>query len=281
MFVLARQRRVPVYTDDRALRILLLQAGIPSFGTPALLDALVTDGRLSVEARDSERDQLRRLRGVGVTVSVDELVRIAERADWAPSETAIRALADPAPWKSDFGAHAVTLIDFLRRANRERPDRLRTWTRHVLVSMTDTVSLSRAHGLRPVTQRERILYCAERLMLGVLATAFEDRPPWLLVPAREALRRILIEDFGMHYDPYPEALEEVERHLARLSGKPGSPLGILVQLPLMEQTEMVGLGDYRDYLRRSIARHVPPAPLRPPLPSSPTRGHQGGPRRRR
>jgi hypothetical protein len=47
-----------MYSDDRVIRVLARQAGLPSFGTLAIVEALAKRGLLTGEAKDRAREAL-------------------------------------------------------------------------------------------------------------------------------------------------------------------------------------------------------------------------------
>jgi tetratricopeptide (TPR) repeat protein len=49
---------LPLYSDDRVIRVLALQAGLPTFGTLAIIDALASRGLLTDDAKDRAREAL-------------------------------------------------------------------------------------------------------------------------------------------------------------------------------------------------------------------------------
>jgi TPR-GreAB-C-PIN type conflict system protein len=54
----AERLSLPLYSDDRVIRILAHQAGLPTFGTLAIVEALAKRGLLAGDANDHARDQL-------------------------------------------------------------------------------------------------------------------------------------------------------------------------------------------------------------------------------
>jgi hypothetical protein len=49
---------LPLFSDDRVIRILAREAGIPSFGTIAITEALTRRGLLTDDAKDRARAAL-------------------------------------------------------------------------------------------------------------------------------------------------------------------------------------------------------------------------------
>ena len=56
---IAVRERLPIYTDDRVLRLVYRQAGIPTFGTVALLEILAERSMVTAEEHDEVCEALR------------------------------------------------------------------------------------------------------------------------------------------------------------------------------------------------------------------------------
>ena len=85
-------------SDDLALRGLARSLGIPTFGSIAMLDALVVAGHLDAAARDAALLQFRRHRVVDLPFDAAQLRALAEADQWRPGP-AYFALTRPATWQ--------------------------------------------------------------------------------------------------------------------------------------------------------------------------------------
>lgn len=95
---LAKQHGVTVLSDDLALRGLARSLGIPTFGSIAVLDALVAMGHLDRAARDAALLELRRNWVVDLPFDAEQLRTVAEADQWRPGP-AYSALTRPATWQ--------------------------------------------------------------------------------------------------------------------------------------------------------------------------------------
>jgi hypothetical protein len=96
---LAEREQKPLYSDDRYVRTNARRAGIPAFGTIAVLDALAARGFITKEQRLAARRQLRERGGAGVGVTVEELLDEARAVDWELTPSLRNALLDPTAWR--------------------------------------------------------------------------------------------------------------------------------------------------------------------------------------
>lgn len=282
-FLAARRRQLAVYSDDRFVRALLLQAGVKAFGTTALLDALHEHNHLTEEQVDQLRDRMRQRRASGVTPRVQELLRHAAKADGAVNDAVRGALVDPAPWRADYVAQLRRVVDFLREVNLAYPEHLEAWTGAVLDAMQVGVALSRVGGAGPVTAREATEHHATGLLLMVLASALDEEPPGLLKRFRPALQKAL-PTRDVHVDLLPAAMAALERflHDANLSSG-GTPIRVVAQLPFADQLRVIGLPDRDEYLRHVLLRQLPLSRAYKPMASTsnPSRSGRRAKRRRK
>jgi hypothetical protein len=95
---LAKQQGLAMLSDDLALRGLAHSLGIPTFGSIAVLDALVAAGQLDAAARDAALLQLRRHWVVDLPFDAAQLRALAEADQWQPGP-AYFALTRPATWQ--------------------------------------------------------------------------------------------------------------------------------------------------------------------------------------
>jgi tetratricopeptide (TPR) repeat protein len=95
---LAKQQGVALLSDDLALRGLARSLGIPTFGSIAVLGALVAAGHLDTAARDAALLQFRRHWVVDLPFDAAQLRALAEADQWQPGP-AYFALTRPATWR--------------------------------------------------------------------------------------------------------------------------------------------------------------------------------------
>ena len=249
----AQRLRVPVYSDDRGVRALARQAGIATFGTTALLDALQQRGDISEAALLDARRMLRANGFMGATPTVEELVALLNAADGEPSESLRVAFHDLAPWRAEYGVHVGTLVDFLRRVLVEHPATFDDWVTRVLDAMVENVVLSRADGNAP-THYESISWHAQWLFTVAWASvdfgSFTSRE--FLKAFHPAVRRAAA-DLGAAVDPLPVALVWYAGYAqyAGITQGPGLPAALLGQLPVVDVMRLMGVDPLRPPERRA------------------------------
>lgn len=130
-FAIAERLGLPIYSDDRFIRLEARRAGIPSFGTAALMDVLVNQGVLEEEVRDAARRRLRLSFAMGLVPAPADLVEEARAAEWDIDPLVARALHDPTGWRIiDVGLRSK--IPLLIAAFNEAPDQLGLWVARVI-----------------------------------------------------------------------------------------------------------------------------------------------------
>ncbi len=122
---LAKQQGLAVCSDDLVLRALARSLGIPTFGTVALLDALVAADRLDDPTRDATLLELRRHRVVDLPFNEAHLLALAEADQWQPG-SAFFALTRPAAWQDRRRALSLYRAGW-RRINATDPGQLPAW----------------------------------------------------------------------------------------------------------------------------------------------------------
>jgi tetratricopeptide (TPR) repeat protein len=130
-YAVALRSAFPLYSDDRYIRVQARREGIATFGTGALLEALVERGRFSP---DEYRAALRRLRAsgaIGIPPGEKELVEEARDAKWDLTESLRQSLLDPTAWR-DVNASIRRHIVLLREVHETEPEKLRDWVMRVL-----------------------------------------------------------------------------------------------------------------------------------------------------
>jgi hypothetical protein len=121
----------PLYSDDRYVRVLARREGIASFGTVAVLEALVERGRLQPEELAVARRRLRASGALGIPAAQQELIDEAAAADWDITDSIRQSLLDPAAWRPvDAGIRRHVAL--LRAVFENDPSRFRDWVIRVL-----------------------------------------------------------------------------------------------------------------------------------------------------
>ena len=110
---LAGRRRLAVVSDDRRVRLYARAEGLPSFGTLALLHALMEARDISEDTYRTARATLLAAGGLGLHPDGDELTALVREQGWEPSGAVYALLTDPSFWEPDgtaaWGAAAALL----------------------------------------------------------------------------------------------------------------------------------------------------------------------------
>lgn len=130
-FAVAARLDLPVFSDDRYLRVQARSSGLRSFGTCALLDVLVQLGHLEPAIRDWCRRRLRLSFAMGLVPPVDVLLEEARAAGWGLDHLVGRALLDPTGWR-DIDDGFRSRIPFLQAALKEAGTGFSIWVLRVL-----------------------------------------------------------------------------------------------------------------------------------------------------
>ncbi len=146
----ARRLRLPVFSDDRFIRLRARQAGLRAFGSQALLDALADRGDITTAQRFEGRRKLRSLGATGMWPSNEELVEEARASEFRLTKALALTFRDATPLKTDLGRAMLAYIEFLRAVEREAPQALDVWTARLIDIMCQTFTLLSAaqHGSR-------------------------------------------------------------------------------------------------------------------------------------
>ncbi len=146
----ARRSRLPVFSDDRFIRLRARQAGLRAFGSQALLDALADRGDMSAEQRLDGRQKLRSLGATGTWPSSEELVYEARSSEFRLTRPLALAFQDVTPLKVDLGRAMLSYLEFLRVVQREAPHALDVWTARLIDVLCQAFPLLSAsqHGSR-------------------------------------------------------------------------------------------------------------------------------------
>ncbi|MGH2944847.1 MAG: PIN domain-containing protein [Solirubrobacteraceae bacterium] len=147
----ARREDLPIYSDDRHVRLSARSDGLRAFGTVALLDALADRGLLDEDTRARARRRLLASGAEGVRPTVGELVEIAEDADWEPVPALAAAIRDASAWRNDRLAAWHRATDFLAAVHERRPQHLDAWAARLLAAVDagapDIDAAQRVHSL--------------------------------------------------------------------------------------------------------------------------------------
>jgi hypothetical protein len=125
---LAERDHLPLYSDDRVVRVHARRAGIQSFGTLALVEALVTRGHLESPDAAQVRELLLARGAHGVGSTLDELLAEARRSGWGLTPPLAFALTDPTNWGLNVADTYRLWSGFLRAAFDEAaPETFKAW----------------------------------------------------------------------------------------------------------------------------------------------------------
>jgi hypothetical protein len=125
VLAVAARMQLPIYSDDRHIRVQARREGITAFGTVGLLGALAERQRVSPEQLRLARRRLRSSGALGIPPTEEELLDDARSSGWKLTGNLIHALIDPAAWRNpdDVRRH----VGLLRAVHEEQPGRLPEW----------------------------------------------------------------------------------------------------------------------------------------------------------
>jgi tetratricopeptide (TPR) repeat protein len=222
----AERLKLAVYSDDRVVRLVVRNEGIPSFGTLALLDALVDRGLLGEAERREVRTILRASGGLGIRFSSeDELLEAIERADYTLGDELRTWFSDPSQWLFDALDFDHRLL-LLERVLENRPDDFRVWLARVIDA---------AHEAR---RREGLELQVVRLLAIALLTREATFGRALLNEMRQLLA----------FDPLPKTLPVAATQIALAIDLPyqGQMLaGLLARLDPVDEVRIIGAIEQR------------------------------------
>lgn len=121
---LAAQAQAPLWSDDTVIRAIAAQAGIPAFGTIALLHALIEEGTLPDTLRH-DAQALAAARVVDLVLTPEEITRLASADDWQPAAAAVN-LSRPAFWIC-YNAALTTFLKVIDQVQQHQPDAVHGW----------------------------------------------------------------------------------------------------------------------------------------------------------
>lgn len=192
---LAQREQMPLYSDDRYVRVHARRSGIPSFGTLAAIEALASRGMITDEQRLSARSQLRRRGANGVGMTLEELLAEARSTNWSLAEGVAFPLLDPTPWTQTAADTFRMWGAFLRAAFTDAPDSFEVWVHRFLDAAKRNMS-DRSYG-----------FLAQSLLLIAWQPFHPDARQFL-----QALIRALREGrkvFGWYEDPVRTAAQRL------------------------------------------------------------------------
>lgn len=217
-FAVASRLELPIHSDDRFIRLEARRAGILTFGTLALLDALVQEGHLHSEVRDSARRRLRISFATGLVPPIEEMVDEAREAEWRLDHLVGRALLDPTGWR-DLDQGFRSRVPFLEAAHEEAPVEFAIWVERVLdaaksahpdIGVDGLASVMLAHSwMTPnaafaIAVTDVIRDLRNRLAMGtdpisqafkIIALNFRDKPhPVRRLAIRLAMRAVRLDE---------------------------------------------------------------------------------------
>jgi len=128
----ARRLGLPIYSDDRFIRMTARREGIPAFGTLALIDALADRGILDQSERVAIRRALLRSGAWGVRSTAGELIEAADEDGWVDVREVEVALHDRSAWANDTVQSWYRAADVLCACFEAAPEHLERWTVRVL-----------------------------------------------------------------------------------------------------------------------------------------------------
>ena len=198
----ARRLTLPVFSDDRHVRLRLRQAGLKAFGSPALIDALERRGDITAADRIELRRHLRGAGAMGTQPTAEALADEARNAGFALTPELALALTDPVLPAGDAAAGIHVLIDFLKVVHDEASEALGIWVARVLDAVAQNVLL-------PGTQLAE--FAARLLIFG---WAFPERDGAEFLAAFATGLAQAVEDLDGSGNPVPAAAAILNQALA-------------------------------------------------------------------
>lgn len=168
----ARREKLAIFSDDRFVRLTARQAGIPAFGTLALLDVLVEQGSISEADRAAARRRIYRSGAWGMELDREELIELAREDEFEPTAGIHAVLNDALAWPAR-GIEAVEIsLALLNAVHAERAEVFPKWVHRVVDSL--------AHSLGKDYERWT------RFLVSAALNPFRE-PPCLSNPAIQTL----------------------------------------------------------------------------------------------
>lgn len=244
-FATAQRTGLPLYSDDRHVRLLARGAGMRTLSTAGLLDALQADAAVPADQVADARRRLRAEGFIGVTPRAAELAELLAASDGEPGDPLRAAFYDPAPWRAAYAPCLMRVLEFLLRVWQDYPEKFEAWMLRLLAAMLDRVGLTRADRPSvPVRDDEALLFHGEWLLaaawLGAPLTGPEGRP---FLSALRAALGAAMRKLGTATDPLPGAVRRYERLVQQVTNSEvqGITPSLLVQMPFADQMRVLGL----------------------------------------
>jgi tetratricopeptide (TPR) repeat protein len=216
---LALARGHPLMADDVVLRMVARSVGVPSFGTVALLYALVDGGAVAASELTDALDELRRQYCVDFPLDLIALNRIGSQDKWAPGPAAYPFTRRTTWLASDRAYRAWHAL--CRRAAAANPRHVPGWLSAAIYGA--------ARGKEPdqVTTIAAALLFSTTLTVGAPADIFPD----LLAAARSAA-----SDIGGG-DLLPVAITQMLGVMTPVQGPEGSARAVLALAASLDEQD--------------------------------------------
>jgi len=185
---MAKARGVPLWCDDLGLRTLAVSEGVPTFGTTALIAALVAEGALQPGAAQSALRQLRQEYAVDLPLDADWLRLSAASDDWLPGPAAFY-FTRPSAWVGFEQAYTLW-SDLVQSAAMADPVQVAGWVHAAAYGLSEAVSPDTAPRVLAVIAAkgaaaarfdgEALAACAARVREVALAAGLPNPVPTLM-----------------------------------------------------------------------------------------------------
>jgi TPR-GreAB-C-PIN type conflict system protein len=129
-FAVATRLGIPLYSDDRYVRVLARNDNLVTFGTVAALEALRERGRIDEQQWEHSRSTFLASGALGV-MTADEMLAAIRGADWRLPEPVRNQMLDPAAWRDPVRAFRSQL-HVLRAVFDSAPNEFGAWTARVV-----------------------------------------------------------------------------------------------------------------------------------------------------
>jgi tetratricopeptide (TPR) repeat protein/predicted nucleic acid-binding protein len=184
---IARREELAVFSDDRFVRLAARQAGIPTFGTLALLDVLVEQGSITEADRVSARRRIYCSGAWGMEIGCEELIDRVREDEFELTNGIRAVLNDFLAWPARGIESVEIALALLNAVHAECPESFATWVHLVVDSLSHTLG----GGYERWT----------RFLISAALNPLRD-PPCLSVPAVQALIDALRGlDYFQHFPP--------------------------------------------------------------------------------
>ena len=182
---IARRRDLPLYSDDRYVRLIAHRENCATFGTLAVLDALTDRALITPDDRAEARQTLIGIAAAGTRWTAEELITLAQPDDWALRRRWPQVLFDSVGWREDPDQRLRECVGVLRRIQETRPDDFVAWTARVIDAACRSLEAT------PVRARDVVAF-----MVLYAWVAPDDDPEYrafaiALLRATEAALRVL------------------------------------------------------------------------------------------